>query len=584
MRIFPLLITIMSLVPHMTVFAQDQENVQFIKDSLYFYSIKDSVKKYWNQNPDKLEALTTRLVLFSKEKNHKPWLAIALGNHGYALQKKGGTNDLEKSIEILRRTIIILNELNDLRNLANCYNSLSVSYIKLNSYPEALETILQANEIYKKLKKTDTSSYLYKRFGNSYNNLAIVYKNLSLHNKSLKAWDSALFYYEKSNSKYGANAVYLNLTDFHFKQKQYDKALVFALQAYEGFKSIQIKEGQIASTINLVELYEATDQNKQAIKYAKQGLKFSKGSNYRSYQILSYIQLSKNFLQLKDIDSATFYIGPAIRLSDSLQLLDLQKQSKDLQGQIAEQQGDNLEALRYYRQAAVLQDSLEQRQDIQKATKIVLDKEHRDYKKKIAALEKVVDKKNNWLYGVALGILFSGLLGYMFLKKYQKSRTKQLQLENTVQAQREEKDYLHRKLVSSTASLAIKDELLTEINALLNDIKTLTNLNGFEKDLNHAQIHIKDNLELNKAWEEFFLHFEKVHPDFIERLKSNYDLTANDLKLCAFIKMNLSNKEISNILNVKLNTVHVSISRLKKKLNTKDKSVFDFLHSKSILF
>ena len=78
---------------------------------------------------------------------------------------------------------------------------------------------------------------------------------------------------------------------------------------------------------------------------------------------------------------------------------------------------------------------------------------------------------------------------------------------------------------------------------------------------------INDNLNLDKDWDQFKRHFEQVHQGFFQRLKEQYpDLTKNDLKLCAYLRINLSSKEISQMLNILPASIDMRRNRLRKKL------------------
>jgi ligand-binding sensor domain-containing protein/DNA-binding CsgD family transcriptional regulator len=69
-------------------------------------------------------------------------------------------------------------------------------------------------------------------------------------------------------------------------------------------------------------------------------------------------------------------------------------------------------------------------------------------------------------------------------------------------------------------------------------------------------------------WKTFLIHFEHYHKDFFENLVSRYpDLTSNDLKLCACLKLNLSSKDIAQMMGISLRGVENSRYRLRKKLH-----------------
>lgn len=90
---------------------------------------------------------------------------------------------------------------------------------------------------------------------------------------------------------------------------------------------------------------------------------------------------------------------------------------------------------------------------------------------------------------------------------------------------------------------------------------------------------LKNRKDMGKSWDAFMYHFENVHPEFFTRLKVSFsDLTSHDLKLCAYVKIGMRNKEIASIMGIGQNSLKSSLYRLKKKLTlgAKDK-LRDFL-------
>ena len=103
----------------------------------------------------------------------------------------------------------------------------------------------------------------------------------------------------------------------------------------------------------------------------------------------------------------------------------------------------------------------------------------------------------------------------------------------------------------------------------------------FSKLNNKILVIIKENLQKEKPnkWEIFYSQFQKLHPDFFTSLKNiNNTLSSNEMRHCAFIKMNLTTKEISEFLGVTERTVQTTRYRIKKKLNLGyEKNLFDFI-------
>jgi len=86
-----------------------------------------------------------------------------------------------------------------------------------------------------------------------------------------------------------------------------------------------------------------------------------------------------------------------------------------------------------------------------------------------------------------------------------------------------------------------------------------------------------DQVTIN--WKEFENHFEKVHPSFFSNLHARFpDLTNSESELCAFVKLNMTNKEILAVTHKNDNTLKKSRQRLKKALNlTTDDSLYNFI-------
>ncbi len=79
---------------------------------------------------------------------------------------------------------------------------------------------------------------------------------------------------------------------------------------------------------------------------------------------------------------------------------------------------------------------------------------------------------------------------------------------------------------------------------------------------------LNNQITSDNQWDEFELWFQEVHKEFFTRLNTSYpDLVPREMKICAFLKLNLSSKEIANLTNLTVKTIEVYRSNLRKKLN-----------------
>jgi len=81
------------------------------------------------------------------------------------------------------------------------------------------------------------------------------------------------------------------------------------------------------------------------------------------------------------------------------------------------------------------------------------------------------------------------------------------------------------------------------------------------------------------SWEEFEVRFQQVHTDFYSKLSKQFpDLSPNEIRLCAFFKLNMTSKEIAALTYQSLNSIKVARYRLRKKLELdKDENLVSVL-------
>lgn len=139
----------------------------------------------------------------------------------------------------------------------------------------------------------------------------------------------------------------------------------------------------------------------------------------------------------------------------------------------------------------------------------------------------------------------------------------------------EKLDLNNRELAAKSIIINQKESIINGISEYMSEISELNSADhpSFQKKVKSLQLNNKI-----ENWKEFEFHFKKIHPRFYHNLMEMYpDLTRNEIKLCAFIKLNLSTKEICSITGKSQNTIDVSRSRLRKKIGLKDENLTSFV-------
>ena len=131
-------------------------------------------------------------------------------------------------------------------------------------------------------------------------------------------------------------------------------------------------------------------------------------------------------------------------------------------------------------------------------------------------------------------------------------------------------EMIHRdkELANQTMDLIHKNKFLAKIKEDLEKIKTSTSDETLKGKILSLIGRISKDVDHNKQWEVFETAFDEVHEDFLVRLKGRYpSLTPNELRLCAYLRMNISTKEIAPLMNISIRGVEICRYRVRKKLN-----------------
>ena len=188
-----------------------------------------------------------------------------------------------------------------------------------------------------------------------------------------------------------------------------------------------------------------------------------------------------------------------------------------------------------------------------------------------------------------LGLLLLFLIQYFNSRYYKKQKQKLLekkereleleQLENQRQLIQFKNKNLqldienkNRELGTATMNLVKRNELLNNIKERLSQSKSLDDVKGVVKLIN-------SNLNNTSDWKLFEEAFNNVDKDFMKRIKSLHpSITPNDLRLCAYLRLNLSSKEIAPLLNISHKSVEVKRYRLRKKMGLDhEQSLTDYI-------
>jgi DNA-binding CsgD family transcriptional regulator/ligand-binding sensor domain-containing protein len=158
------------------------------------------------------------------------------------------------------------------------------------------------------------------------------------------------------------------------------------------------------------------------------------------------------------------------------------------------------------------------------------------------------------------------LIRHLTKRKYLKKQQK-LQEQHEREKLQAEVDFKVKQLAGTTLGIISKNEVLLKLKS-----EFLKHETAIEKSTGRGFIKaflstIEQNLTNEEDWKIFEDNFDHAHSDFLKRIRTKFhDITPGDLKMCAYLRMNLSSKEIASMLNLSVRSVEIKRYRLRKKL------------------
>ncbi|HLN94840.1 MAG TPA: hypothetical protein VK183_04330 [Flavobacterium sp.] len=220
---------------------------------------------------------------------------------------------------------------------------------------------------------------------------------------------------------------------------------------------------------------------------------------------------------------------------------------------------------------------------------------------KVADYEFSVDRP--WYFSGWMILVYMVLAGAVFLLYYQWNKFRyrqklqlkeeelrhqkkilelQLKSENEQYIQRYEKHILELEVQAKSSEVAGKSLSIAKHGEMIETIKRIIEE---EKDVSKLKSEIRKTLKANAVskheWETFETNLSQVHSEFIKALSTRYpSLTPRDIRLCVYLKMNMSSKEIAPLMNISFRGVELHRYRLRKKLDLpQEASLSKFMNS-----
>ncbi|MDI1254787.1 MAG: tetratricopeptide repeat protein [Flavobacterium sp.] len=456
-------------------------------------------------------------------------------------------NNYIKALQLYYKCLDIAKANNLTHILPHLYNNLGNLYFEIEDFKEAKAFFTIAHRQFRANKDSYNAAL-------ALTNISNIYAQLGENQLAIKGYLDVLKTLSANGSWEDVVSGYHSLAKIYNKEQQYalaedynNKAMQLILKNEKGSSNylgpITFYKAEVYATA--AELFFNRNEIDKAAQYAHKSLGLSYANSYTKNIYENANILSKIFDKKKQVDSALFYNKLYIKYSENYK----------------------------------------NEYDLKKIVQLKMQYQFDDILKAKAIEEVKKQSANKRVQLIYLGIsifTFLGVIIMILLYRNQKVKTakilitqEKLELEKTALDQ--EVEYKRKELTSKMIYLLEKNEFIVSIGKKLTDLKP--NLSKEDQAEVQQLINELKNNSSNKIWDEFEMRFKEVHSAFYDNLNKLYpDLSPNEIKICAFLRLNMTTKEISAITHQSIKSINVARFRLRKKLDIEtEENLISFL-------
>lgn len=431
----------------------------------------------------------------------------------------------------------------------------------------------------------------------------LINNGLGLVNISLNKPGEAIEYFKKAEQmcrKTGdlpnAAGISLNIANCYVEQDDFMKAYDFYERNLSTLKEINDTSQIILAYTNLATVSRLMNDTRASFNNLDTAFSYLHHYPNNSMKSTALLEKGATCLATGNLTEAKKYILESLSISHMTLAKSNSMEALLRLSEIAEKEKDYLQALTMHKKYDLIKDSVmndETRKSISEI-RLKADVQKKEYDNRILSDKIAIQKKRSLALGILSGliiliVLLTAVLIWLSLKTLRKSYKLQ-ELENLNLQEKIRSDELLNKLelMKYEAELESRNKELTSVSLqLVNKNKILTDLSAMSgkyynsgsmdsTTYHNLQKIVTENLNSDREWNNFKGLFEKVHTGFFTGLKEKFpDLSENELRLCAYLRINLQNKEIARILNVSPPTVVTSRYRIRKKMKLENKVVLE---------
>jgi tetratricopeptide (TPR) repeat protein len=430
---------------------------------------------------------------------------------------------------------------------------MAVAYAQVGDFDNSSKLYFENLKLYEKLNKKDLT-------GRTLGNIGADFLEQQNYIKALEYTKKALQIGLETNNLALVTDQYNNLAAiYHIGFSDYATAMLNYYKALEVAEEIQDFEQQGGIMLNISNIFMLKNNFDSALFYLDRSCSVFQKLNNPILMAEVYIAFANFYFQKGDYLKSREFALSSLKIGEENGALQTILNTSDLMYKICLLENDSSEAFKYHLILANTKDSLFFLQNQKELFKL----EFQYNQDKLVKEQKIRQLRNYFILGFIILGLLSGLAIILLFYSRQKIKIKNTTLEKEKAVS--DLKFKNKELSINLMALLKKNNLIAEIS------QKLANLENSPPGMNLKESLIRLNHEIKQStddrlWQEFSVQFKETNSEFYNKLLKKYsDLTHSELKLCAYLRLNMTTKEIADLTGQTTETLGKARYRLRKK-------------------
>lgn len=477
--------------------------------------------------------------------------------------------EYEKAIQNHELCLNYALRINDSLNIMKCYLNIGAVFFTQGINNRALEYYLHA------LKYTD-----YNRSESIYNNIGLVYLNEKKYDEALTYFTKSIKIKENLGNKLGIAITYNNIGELYKKMNKYEIASIYFKKSYAISEKIDDKEGMVFCLNNFGEIRSSNAELDSAIVFFEQALEISDGVNNKFLKAQSLYNIGHSYFVKKEYSKAKLYLSECFNISKELEILPEIKKSSHLLALIYQEEENFKSSYSFLNINKIASDSLSRNESAKQLLKLKLDYKFKlkdEESKRLLELKHHEYKKARFKLMTIIFFLITIILLalFIFIRIQQRMRIHRIEKEKSdlkKESLEKELEFKNKEIVEKVLKIIEKNKLIEATVKRLNTFSLTLPLNK-TKEIDLINKELK-SMEMKNQWTEFHHYFTMIYSKFFENLEKDFpELTTNEKRLCAYLKLNMSTKDIATLTFQNFKSIEVARTRLRKRFDLTNKDI-----------